>query len=222
MEFTGVKTNDLQDFEVECSVNQATMYPRLRENCSCGQRIGYYQRLIESIIGKKLELLSSNKKLSRNEKLEIVRLETMQELNIVKDCCLRSLTYYPFLTYNDIEGSESMIDVTVPINTGKALKIIDKINRKNAYTKKTKGVKAVGFFPKSSKTEIDLRAYEEKLYSMILENVDDNDLDKDFDQGKLYFPVNKAVISDKPVKIQTSIPTPFSEGDSEDEDSEED
>lgn len=43
---------------------------------------------------------------------ELLNLSIYIELGFTRDCCLLSLTTYPFLTFNDIEGQDAFVDFT--------------------------------------------------------------------------------------------------------------
>lgn len=138
-----------RDFLPTCHMFQGSMFPILPELCSCGRQIGCYQREIASSIGIKLEKIKketpqlsycqtlansrietfknvepfmkiekfkSDKNFNNKELLEI---ETFVDMGFTRDCCLLSLTTYPFLTVNDIEGIDAFVDYTKDSFIGK-------------------------------------------------------------------------------------------------------
>lgn len=102
---------DLRDFTPACKVNQGSLFPILPIRCHCGKRIGSKQRLIESEIGKNLELYQEED-ISDSDKLSKARIKMLNDLGFVRTCCKLSLTMYSFLGFNDIEGKECNVDCT--------------------------------------------------------------------------------------------------------------
>ena len=100
----------MQDFPIECQINQGTMFPILPVRCACGRRIGCFQREIENKIGVNLNNLSHIE--SRNERLAQARVMAFTDMGFVKSCCLLMLTTYPFLAVNDIEGDGAYTDLS--------------------------------------------------------------------------------------------------------------
>jgi hypothetical protein len=107
--------NEHIDFHHESNVNQGTMFPILQAYCSCGNRIGCFQRTIESEIGKEMIELSKDDSLNMYDIQSKARRNTFKKLGFRRDCCLLALTMYPFLTVNDIEGEDAYVDFTEKI-----------------------------------------------------------------------------------------------------------
>lgn len=97
------------DYEFEIEPNQGTMFPILPVRCHCGKRIGADQRKIESLIGDNLKVLE-NTNMSIIDKYASARIDAFQTMGYTRTCCLNSVTMYPFLTFNDVEGMECFID----------------------------------------------------------------------------------------------------------------
>ena len=162
MSIVDICQKGVKDFLPTASINQGTMFPILPSYCSCGLRIGCYQRYIESAIGEELERLSSED-LTLYEKQSKARIATFKKMGITRDCCLLSLTEYPFLTVNDIEGQDAYVNTTIH-KDGSQIKENDYL----PYSIPTVGVE---FFSKSSKTiGFDMDLYGEKLQVLSLQN----------------------------------------------------
>ena len=77
-------------------------YPILPKSCTCGQRLGCFQKEIEERI---------NQKLSLGVDLSNARIEVFREMNFLRVCCRERLTNSPKLFINDSEG-DSYVDIT--------------------------------------------------------------------------------------------------------------
>jgi len=198
----------IKDYPVECEINQATMFPCLDAKCRCGKMIGYFQRTIESKIGNLLE-----------EGMDIseARVKVFEELGIVSDCCLRTVTLYPFYTYNDSFGIDSMVDCTyIGSETNDAIRK----TYRNKYSSDEKpepgniqkpftnyGSKSYfGYYPLSFSDFYDEVRYEKKLYDIAR---GDKILHNDDEIPKLIFP--KRALNTKINLLPTTIPIPYSE-----------
>ena len=113
MSIVDICQQNVKDYLPTANINQGTMYPILPEQCKCGKRIACYQRYIESFLGNELEKLENIENL--NEKQSKSRIALFEKTGIIKDCCIMSLTMYPFLTINDIEGHDAYVDTTVSL-----------------------------------------------------------------------------------------------------------
>lgn len=168
----------IEDFPVEGEINQAKTFPALEKYCTCGELIGMYQRVIESMIGKRLNGINID---DRNEALSQIRIDVFSELGIRRDCCLKRLTVYPFHCFNDIQGIDAYVDTTyadsIPTQDIGIAKSRPKV--RNQYVKTTKvfekGKKAssnsgtknfVGYYPVDSKIEPDFYSFEQKLFAI--------------------------------------------------------
>jgi len=75
-------------------------YPILPKSCTCGQRLGCFQKEIEERINQKI-----------SQGLINARIEVFQEMGFVKVCCRERLTNSPKLFINDSEG-DCYVDIT--------------------------------------------------------------------------------------------------------------
>lgn len=208
-EISKLCNSELNDYEVECEINQGTMFPCLERRCNCGQLLGYFQRSIESEIGNLL---------SQGISLSDARIQTFQKLQIFKECCLRTLTMYPFYTYNDAFGIDSFVDSTyVHDNRKDSIRKTHKnsyfSNRKSEPNSQQKpftnyGTKGYSsFYPVSFSDFFDVRSYESKIYKIPRKNKDVEQKDEEI--ARLAFPTRELNLSLE--LIPTTIPVPFSD-----------
>ena len=201
--------SSIEDFPVECDINQCTSFPILDKRCPCGQLLGYYQRAIESKIGIGL----------KTESLSQSRIKMISEFGITKDCCIRSLTMYQFCFFNDICGADSFVDVTYSYDeNGNSVRkkyrnrydntpiLKPQTGEKKATT--TKGTKDfAGFYPVSYFDQMDFEKYEKKLFDFSRREKDLIPNDGDY-PSKLLFP--RKIVNTNIELIEPSVPIPFS------------
>lgn len=183
--FKSVDPEDIEYFPVECMLTSCTMFPCLRKICSCGQEIGYYQVYIESEIGKFLR--EDTREVTKSEKLEAARRRFIKENNIHRNCCQRSIMVYPFYLYNDINGKQSIIDITMEFDSTSKNKTT---MSRNIFCKKL-NKKSVGWCPVNPDTKFDQEAYAKKLTKIALSGVKRDKENTDQYSGILYFPANQ-------------------------------
>lgn len=207
MPFENVSVSNLKDFPVECEINQGSSFPVLDKYCGCGQQLGYYQRLIENKIGTYLEKFDVPIE-ERNDLLSEARIHVFKELGITKDCCLRSLTMYNFMFFNDICGVDCYVDTTlIGADSGNLNrhKMRNNYNFREINKNGNKGL--VGYYPVSYDNEFNISEYENELFNIprkgkVLPYEDEN-------PSLLIFP--KMDVSKEIELIKTCIPVPFSE-----------
>lgn len=215
--FEGVPifSEDIEDFPIEADVNQVTSFPALEKYCNCGELIGMYQRVIESMIGKRLREFPIE---DRNEALSQIRREVFKELGVTRDCCLMKLTVYPFHCINDIHGIDSFVDTTMLDNTVTEESSLSKPRPKirNRYTvsgkvfkggKRTANVAGskqfVGYYPLSFETAPNFSEFEQKLFKISRSNV----ISEKETPAILAFPLRE--LNDELKLIEPYIPTPM-------------
>lgn len=195
-----------RDFLPTANMFQGTMFPILPELCTCGRPIGMFQREIESSIGIKMEKIKKdNPNFTYCEILSRSRIETFKqvdpymniekfnndknfndkeafmieqfiELGFTRDCCLLSLTVYPFITVNDIEGVDAFVDMTKDSFIGKNSNDEDDEKDENKQISENSYIPYVikdhvgaEFYPFTlGKYGFDPRQYENHLYELTL------------------------------------------------------
>lgn len=80
-----------------------TQYPILIKTCTCGRRLGCYQKEIED------EILEHQKKIPN---LQEARTLVLKKRNITKICCLDQINNCAKFFLNDQDGEDSYTDIT--------------------------------------------------------------------------------------------------------------
>ncbi len=204
--FSEIDHHNLQDYRIDDKnkINQGTKWPIIEEYCSCGERFGVFQRAIESTLG---DLLKKKMPLSeaRKEMIRVCRIPN-------RDCCLRTISNYPFEQFYDIHGIDSYIDTTQVSTNTKSSKEIDNIKRENVFSKELVP-ESVGWFPLNSKDEFDRKKYEKKLWKETVKDYDKDVDDNILEKPRFMFPVNQH--KRRVFTIKTTKNLPFQEDEEE-------
>lgn len=197
----GTSTKKLKQFEVsEEHMNQGTRFPILDSYCSCGQRFGYHQSLIESELGKFIEKDTSES--SYSDKISRAKVHFIKKYNLSMMCCELRLMSYSFLPVNDLKGKYAVVNITSKTRESNDSHI-------NDFSKKIDS-RTIGYSPFQDKI-IDFDEFLETMFSNIYEGKKNAEEIRQLFPTCMYFPRNSAWSSkQEPLLIKTRVPVPFS------------
>lgn len=134
-----------------------------------------YKEIISNAKNQIIERTGNNNVLTNVDDKNLMNLDVFTEMGFTRDCCLLTLTTYPFLTVNDIEGVDAFVDSSKNSFIGKADReddeddTIKQINE-NVYVPNTiKNYVGAEFYPLTlNKFGFDQDLYCEHLYELTL------------------------------------------------------
>ena len=201
-----IRTPDGKDFLPTAHIHQGTMWPVLPAECLAGHILGCRQREFEQLIGTFYNEQDNN--IKHIDRLANARIKALSKMGFIADCCLTSLTLYPFLTVNDVEGEDASITTTVADSTQ---------IRENVYLPGNSNIVPYEFLPKTR----GKWGFDTNNYCMLLNQVVTGNSQLGFATaaGEASYPLfaNLAVMKTEPYPtIKPGITPPFYYGDMDD------